>query len=182
MRPGAALALASLGYATVAAFVVLHLESRGVGHGALVFGAFATMVVLTRLVGGDLPDRVGPARVAVAAAVGEAAGLATIGLAHSLGVALLGAVAMGAAFSLLYPSLSLVVVESIPDTRRGAALGTFTAFFDAGIGFGAPLAGVAAALTDYEGAFLFAATIALVSATAIALTISTRGRALLAAR
>ena len=181
VRPGAALALASLGYATVAAFVVLHLESRGVGHGALVFGAFATMVVLTRLVGGDLPDRVGPARVAVAAALGEAAGLATIGLAHSLGVALLGAVAMGAAFSLLYPSLSLSLSKH-SHTRRGAALGTFTAFFDAGIGIGAPLAGLAAALSGYEGAFLFAATIALVSATAIALTLSTRGRALLAAR
>ena len=67
VRPGAALALASIGYATVAAFVVLHLDARGVGHGAAVFGAFATMVVLTRLVAGNLPDRVGPARVAMAA-------------------------------------------------------------------------------------------------------------------
>ena len=72
-------------------------------------------------------------------------------------MALAGALAMGAAFSLLYPSLSLIVVDRVPDTRRGAALGTFTAFFDAGVGFGAPLAGVAAALTGYEGAFLFAA-------------------------
>jgi MFS family permease len=62
VMPGAALALGSIGYAAVATFVVLHLDDRGVGHGALVFGAFATMVVLTRLVGGDLPDRVGPAR------------------------------------------------------------------------------------------------------------------------
>jgi MFS family permease len=176
VRPGTALALASLGYATVAAFVVLHLEARGVGHGALVFGAFATMVVLTRLIGGDLPDRVGPARVAVAAALGEAVGLATIAVAHSLAVALLGALAMGAAFSLLYPSLSLIVVERIPDTRRGAALGTFTAFFDAGIGLGAPLAGLAAALVDYEGAFLFAAAIAMASAATIALTLSSLAR------
>jgi MFS family permease len=176
VRPGAALALASLGYATVAAFVVLHLEARGVGHGATVFGAFATMVVLTRLIGGDLPDRIGPVRVAIAAALGEAAGLALIGLAHSLAAALVGAVAMGAAFSLLYPSLSLVVVERIPDTRRGAALGTFTAFFDAGVGLGAPLAGLAAALTGYEGAFLFAAAVAIASAAAIALAISGRTR------
>ena len=177
VRPGAALALASIGYATVAAFVVLHLDARGVGHGATVFGAFATMVVLTRLVGGDLPDRVGPARVATAAALVEAVGLATIAVAHSLPVALAGALAMGAAFSLLYPSLSLIVVDRVPETRRGAALGTFTAFFDAGVGIGAPLAGIAAALTDYEGAFLLAAAIALVSATTIALAISPAGRA-----
>jgi MFS family permease len=182
VRPGAALALGSIGYATVAAFVVLHLEARGVGHGATVFGAFATMVVLTRLVGGDLPDRVGPARVAVAAAIVEAVGLTTIGLAHSLPVALAGALAMGAAFSLLYPSLSLIVIGRISEARRGAALGTFTAFFDAGVGLGAPLAGLAVVLTSYQGAFLVAACIALVAATAIALTIAPRGRALLATR
>ncbi len=178
VRPGAALALGSIGYACVAAFVVLHLDSRGVGHGAAVFGAFATMVVLTRLVAGDLPDRVGPARVATGAALAEAVGLTTIGLAHSLPVAIVGALAMGTAFSLLYPSLSLIVVERIPETRRGAALGTFTAFFDAGVGLGAPLAGAAAALTSYEGAFLLSAAIAVVAATGIALAIApgARGR------
>ena len=46
-------------------------------------------------------------------------------------------------------------------------MGTFTAFFDAGVGIGAPLAGLAAALTGYEGAFLLAAAIALGSATLI---------------
>ncbi len=179
LRPGIALALASLGYATVASFVVLHLDARGIGHGATVFGAFATMVVLTRLIGGDLPDRVGPARVATAAAAVEAVGLTTMGLAQTFTVAIAGALAMGAAFSLLYPSLSLIVVGRVPETRRGAALGTFTAFFDAGIGFGAPLAGLMAALVSYEGAFLFSAAIALVSMATIAFTISSRGRELL---
>jgi len=182
VRPGTALALGSIGYGTIAAFVVLLLESRGVGHGATVFGAFATMVVLTRLVGGDLPDRIGPARVAVAAACVEAAGLATIAAAHSLPTALAGALAMGAAFSLLYPSLSLIVVNSVSYRRRGAALGTFTAFFDAGVGLGAPLAGAAAALTSYEGAFLLASAIALISAATIALTIAPRLRPVPATR
>jgi len=175
VRPGLALALASVGYATVAAFVVLHLDARGVGHGAMVFGAFATMVVLTRLVGGDLPDRVGPRRVAICAALVEAVGLVTMGVATSLPVAIAGALAMGAAFSLLYPSLSLIVVSRVSDRRRGAALGTFTAFFDAGVGLGAPLAGLAAALISYEGAFLLSAAIALVAASTIALVISPGG-------
>ncbi len=176
VRPGAALALAAIGYATIAAFVVLHLDARGIGHGATVFGAFATMVVLTRLIGGDLPDRVGPTRVATVAAVVEAGGLTMIAFAASLPAALAGALAMGAAFSLLYPSLSLVVVGSVPDTRRGAARGTFTAFFVGGIGLGAPIAGAAAALSSYEGAFLMAAAIALVSAAAIAFAVAPRAR------
>jgi MFS family permease len=180
VRPGLALALASFGYATVASFVVLHLDARGIGHGATVFGAFATMVVLTRLIGGDLPDRVGPLRVAIAAAAVEAVGLVTIGLAGTLTVAIAGALAMGAAFSLLYPSLSLIVVSRVPETRRGAALGTFTAFFDAGIGFGAPLAGVAAVVAGYEGAFIFSAAIALAAMATIAFAVSTRSRPRLA--
>lgn len=182
VRPGTALALSSIGYGTIAAFVVLLLEARGVGHGATVFGAFATMVVLTRLVGGDLPDRVGPVRVAIAAACVEAAGLATLGIAQSLPVALAGALAMGAAFSLLYPALSLIVVSSVSDRRRGAALGTFTAFFDAGVGLGAPLAGAAAALSSYQGAFFLSAAIALAAAAAIALTIAPHSRVLIATR
>lgn len=182
VRPGAALALGSIGYGTIAAFVVLLLEARGVGHGAVVFGAFATMVVLTRLVGGDLPDRIGPTRVAIAAACVEALGLSAIAVAQSLPVALAGALAMGAAFSLLYPSLSLIVVDNVSDRRRGAALGTFTAFFDAGVGLGAPLAGAMAALTSYEGAFFLAATIALTSATTIAVAVAPAARAALATR
>ena len=102
------------------------------------------------------PDRPGPRRDRRGDGRGAGPGRRSA-LAQSLEVALVGALAMGAAFSLLYPSLSLIVVGRVPETRRGAALGTFTAFFDAGVGLGAPLAGLAAALTSYEGAFLFAA-------------------------
>ena len=162
--PGFAIALASFGYAAVATFIVLHLEARGVGHGATVFAAFAAMIVLTRLVIGDLPDRVGAAPVAIAATVGEAIGLLLIALAHSLPVALIGGLAMGAAFSLLNPSLMLIALGRVSQRARGAAMGTYTAFFDAGVGLGAPIAGIVAALTSYEGAFLFAAAVCLASA------------------
>jgi predicted MFS family arabinose efflux permease len=50
-------------------------------------------------------------------------------------------------------------------------MGTYTAFFDAGVGIGAPLAGLAAALTSYEGAFVLAAVVALSSALLIAATL-----------
>jgi predicted MFS family arabinose efflux permease len=76
----------------------------------------------------------------------------------------------------------LIVVARVPETRRGAALGTFTAFFDAGIGLGAPLAGLAAVLAGYEGAFLFASAIALVCAATIVFAVSSRGRTLLTGR
>ena len=162
--PGFAVGLASFGYAAVATFIVLHLESRGVGHGATVFAAFAAMIVLTRLIFGDLPDRLGAASVAIAATVGEACGLLLIAVAHSLPVAIVGGLLMGAAFALLNPSLMLIALGRVSKQARGAAMGTYTAFFDAGVGLGAPIAGVVAALTSYEGAFIFAAAVCLASA------------------
>lgn len=171
VRPGLAIALASVGYATVAAFIVLMLEARDIGHGATVFAAFAATIVVARLALGGLPDRLGPARVAIGAVLVEAAGLLAMAVAGSLPVALLGGMAMGAAFSLLNPSLMLIAVGKVSESARGAAMGTYTAFFDAGVGFGAPLAGLAAALTTYEGAFVLAAAIAVGSAVLILITL-----------
>lgn len=167
VRPGVAVAMASAGYAAVATFIVLHLEARGIGHGATVFAVFAAMIVVARVVAGGLPDRLGGARVAIGATLGEAAGLLLIALAQSLPVALVGGAAMGAAFSLLNPSLMLIAVSRVSQSARGAVMGTFTAFFDAGVGLGAPLAGVAAALSSYEGSFLLAAAVAAGSALVI---------------
>jgi MFS family permease len=162
--PGFAIALASIGYAALATFIVLHLEARGIDNGAAVFAAFAAMLVLTRLVLGHLPDRVGATPVAVVATLGEALGLALIAVAHSLPVALAGGLVMGASFSLLNPALMLIALGRVSESARGAAMGTYTAFFDAGVGLGAPLAGLVAALAGYESAFFFAAAICVASA------------------
>ena len=68
---------------------------------------------------------------------------------------------MGLAFALIYPSLSLIVVNSVPDSRRGSALGTFTAFFDIGFAVGGPLTGLAASLGGYSAAFWLGSAFAL---------------------
>ncbi|MGN6215505.1 MAG: MFS transporter [Solirubrobacterales bacterium] len=174
VRPGLAVALASAGYATLAAFIVLLLDDRGIGHGATVFAAFAALIVLARLLAGHLPDRYGPAPVAIGAVLVEAGGLLLIAVSHSLVLAMVGGMAMGAGFSLLNPSLMLIAVGQVSEAARGATMGTYTAFFDAGVGLGAPLAGLAAALTSYEGAFLLAAAIAASSALLILATLHRR--------
>ncbi len=169
--PGFAMALAAIGYAAVATFVVLLLEARGIDQGAAVFGAFAAMIVVARLFLGNLPDRGGAARVAIGATLAEAVGLLLIAVAQSLPVALLGGMAMGVGFSLINPSLMLIAVSRVGASGRGATMGTFTAFFDAGVGFGAPLAGAAAAIAGYEASFLLAAAIAVGAAALIAATL-----------
>jgi MFS family permease len=167
LAPGAALSLANAGYATMAAFVVLALAHRGIGHGALVFTAYAAAVAGSRLLLGRLPDQIGARRSAVLAGLAEAAGLAIIAEAGSWPVAVAGGIVMGAGFSMLYPALALAVVQRTGEDARGRALGGFTAFFDIGMGLGAPAAGALAALGGYGLAF-WAGTAAACGAAAIA--------------
>lgn len=159
--PGGTFALSVVGFAAVSAFIVLSLDDRGIGHGAEVFSVFAGTVVATRLFAGGLPDRIGAARSAVGAAAIEAIGLVLLGAADSLAVVIVGAIGMGAAFSLLFPSLSLVAVNRVGPARRGAAMGTFTASFDLGMLVGSPAVGAAAAIGGYSAAFYLAAAAAL---------------------
>jgi MFS family permease len=164
LGPGATFALSVFGFAAVSAFIVLSLDERGIGHGPAVFSVFAATVVATRLLAGGLPDRIGPARCAVGAALIEATGLTLVGAAQDLGVVIAGAIGMGAAFSLLFPSLSLVAINRVGPERRGKAMGTFTAAFDLGMLVGSPLVGAAAALGGYSAAFYVAAVAALLCA------------------
>jgi len=160
-RPGLALALANFGYAALAGFVILDLRSQGVSGGASVFTAFATAVFLSRVVLSPLPDRIGPRVTATGAALCEALGLTIIAFAHSLEAALGGALVMGVGFSMMFPALALMVVSEVGEENRGSALGAFTAFFDIGVGLGAPLAGAAAALAGYPAVFLLGTVAAL---------------------
>jgi predicted MFS family arabinose efflux permease len=167
VAPGVALALANVGYGTMAGFVVLLLEDRGIGSGASVFTAFAGTVVASRLLFAKLPDQIGPRLSAFGAGIAQACGCALVGAAHSLPMALVGAVVMGTGMSLLFPSLALLVTRRVEEARRGAALGSFTAFFDVGVGLGAPFAGVIASLgagENYAAAFYAAALCCLAGA------------------
>jgi MFS family permease len=154
IRPGLALMTANLGYAAVSSFLVLMLDTRGIGHGATAFAVFAAAVVVNRVLFGDLPDRLGGRVAAMYAAALEGAGLLVIAAGHSLPVILIGSAVMGSGFAMLFPSLALLVLARTNPEQRGAAMGTFTAFFDIGLALGSPLVGVVAATTGYGGAFI----------------------------
>jgi len=176
LGPGVTFALSVFGFAAVSAFIVLSLDERGIGHGPAVFSVFAATVVATRLLAGGLPDRIGPARCAVGAALIECVGLILLGAADDLAVVIAGAIAMGAAFSLLFPSLSLVAINRVGPERRGKAMGTFTAAFDLGMLVGSPLVGAAAAIAGYSAAFYVAALAALAcAALSVAMSRETEG-------
>ncbi|MFG1848021.1 MFS transporter [Micromonospora carbonacea] len=164
LLPGTALALGAAGYAGLAAFVVLHLEARGIGSGVLVLSCFSAVYAGTRLVIGHLPDKLGPRRVAAWSAAGEAVGLTIVALAPNLPVAVAGGVVTGVGFSLLHPSLALMVMNRAEPTRQGAAIGAYTSFWDLGLAVWGPVTGLVAARLDYPAVFGVGAACAVAAA------------------
>jgi len=171
LTPGIALALAAGGYAALAAFVVLYLQSRGIHSGVVVLGCFSGVYAGTRLVIGHLPDKYGPRPVATVCAIGEAIGLLIIALAPNLATAIVGALVMGIGFSLLHPSLALMVMNRTDSSAQGAALGAYTSFWDLGVAVWGPLGGAVAGVLGYQAVFVVGACCAGVSA-AMALLIA----------
>lgn len=157
VRPGVALLLTTLGWGTASGFVVLHLSSRGVAHGATVFTAYGLTIVAARVVAGRLPDVMGPRLAVMAGGTSQAVGLSLIAIAQSAPVAIWGGAVLGFGTSLVFPSLAVMVLTRADPSQHGAALGAFTSFFDAGVGLGAPFAGLIAATAGYEAAFWVAA-------------------------
>jgi MFS family permease len=162
--PGIALALAAAGYAGLAAFVVLHLRARGIHEGVVVLSCFSAVYAATRLFIGHLPDKLGPRRVATWSGIGEAVGLIIIAVAPNLLIAVLGSLIMGVGFSLLHPSLALVVMNRTDPSQQGAAIGAYTSFWDLGLGVWGPVAGVVASGFGYPSVFVVGAICAIAAA------------------
>ncbi len=159
-RPGLCLALYGVGYASISAFISLYFDARGWNQAGLALSCFGLGFVLARVLFGTLPDRMDGGRLARICLAGEAAGLALIGLAPSMGVALAGVSITGFSCSLVYPAIGVQVVRSVPAHIRGAATAVFTMFQDISYGLSGPLAGFLVPCLGYGAVFCVAAACA----------------------
>jgi MFS family permease len=153
LRPGAGLALVNVGYTAVVSFAGLALARRGLAAGALI-PVYAATIIALRTLGGALPDRLGARRALALAATVAGGGLALLAAAGSLPLALAGASVAGAGQAVAVPALGLLALRGVPEAERGAASGTFFAFFDVGVGAGGPLLGAVAAIAGAGGAIV----------------------------
>jgi MFS family permease len=157
IAPGLALSMNVTGFAAFAAFMPLYaVEDLDLSGSRFVFALYAIVVLLIRLFGARLPDVVGPRRVSSAAALFVATGLGTMALWRSSLGLYVATVIFSVGHALAFPALLTLAVQSAPASKRGAAVGTFTAFFDIAYGFGAVPLGAVVALTGNRGAFVAA--------------------------
>lgn len=157
LRPGVALALASFGYGTLNAFLVLRFEAAGFGGASVALGVFGGAFLLARLVGSPLVDRIRAPALMAGCAVIEAIGLAAIAFAPTAAVAFAGIVLAGLGTALVYPILATLVATRADPTERGAAVGALTSSWDLGLALAGPVGGA----LGTHGAFGLAAVLAL---------------------
>jgi MFS family permease len=156
-RPGAVMALATVPFAGMAAFLPLDYAHFGWSGAGLAMTMFGVGYVLVRLIGGHLSDRYGATLVVSVSLVVEAIGQLMLWLASNPLVALAGAAMTGLGFSLIFPAMGVIATRRVPSAQRGRAVGNFIAFFDIAIGLTGPLVGLVAGGFGYPATFLVGA-------------------------
>ncbi|MDQ1832398.1 arabinose transporter [Massilia scottii] len=166
--PGLGLALSSMGFSVITAFVALLFAARGWGDAALAFTAFGTAFIGARLLFGHLPDMFGGAKVALLCVLIEAAGQVLMWSAPSALMACAGAAITGFGYSLAFPGFGVEAVRRAPPQSRAAAMGAYVAFLDMSLALGGPLAGLVAMRWEVGSVYL-AGAVAVASSAFVAL-------------
>lgn len=155
--PGLGLALSSMGFGLITAFIALLFSTRGWGDASLAFTAFGLAFIGARLFFGHLPDKIGGARIALVCVGIEALGQLAIWGADGTALAYLGAALTGFGYSLAFPGFGVEAVRRAPPQSRGAAMGSYVAFLDLSLGLTAPAAGLAASAWGVGSVYLIGA-------------------------
>jgi MFS family permease len=157
--PATILLLAMIGYSALTTFVPLYVTHLGLPSAGPVLAETAVIILLVRLFGAKLPDRVSPLRSATASLALQAVGWGMLAGWHSSAGLYLGDVFIALGVSLLYPSLFTVAVHRAPASEQGNAVATFTMAFDLANGVGALLLGAVVTISGHEPAAFAAASI-----------------------
>jgi MFS family permease len=156
-RPGLVLALATVPYAAMAAFLTLDYAAHGWPNAGTALLGFGAAYVFVRLVCSGLPDRFGATRVAVGSLIFETVGQVLVWRASTPAMAVWGATLTGLGFSLVFPAMGVLATRSVPPQQRGRAVGNFIAFADIAMGVTGPAVGLATQWFGITAAFLVGA-------------------------
>ena len=135
LLPGVILFLGLVPFIAFSSFVPLFAEDLGQESVGAVFGLYAGLVLVVRIVGARLPDRLGWRVGSTIALCGVGLGVGLVAVWASVPAIWLAAVPLGIGMSLLYPSLFTAVMGAAPESERSHAVGTFSVFFDLSSGF-----------------------------------------------
>ncbi|MDH0865392.1 arabinose transporter [Mitsuaria sp. GD03876] len=171
--PGLGLALCSVGFGVITAFIALLFASKRWGDSSMAFTAFGVAFIGARIFFSHLPDKIGGAKVALVCVVIEAVGLLMIWQADSAAMAYLGTAITAFGYSLAFPGFGVEAVRRAPPQARSLAMGAYVAFLDLSLGIVSPAAGALAKAYTVDAVYLAGAVaVALSALVAFALLVS----------
>lgn len=139
---------------TISSFVLLYAEEQDIQQAGLYFTSSALAILASRVFAGKLSDRLGRWAIILPSLGLMALALVTLSFTSSLAMLILTGVLFGLAAGAGQPALTALAIDLAPPGRRGAAMGTFTATFELGMGAGAIVMGWIATQTGYSTMFL----------------------------
>ncbi len=139
--PGLILFLGLIPFTAFASFVPLYGEEVGLDSVGGVLGLYAGLVLIVRILGARLPDRLGWRKGSGIALAGVTIGIWVVAASGSVASIWVAAVFLAIGMSLMYPSLFTAVMGAAPEEERTHAVGTFSVFFDVSQGLGATMVG-----------------------------------------
>jgi MFS family permease len=155
LLPSVIMLLASAIIGTVAAFLPLYLEKRGLPFAGLYFLTETAVLIILRFFGRKIIPTDGrfPFRMVVILIFLMTTAVGLVRMAESLPVVLLAAVCNGIALSMLYPTLLTYVSFIVPERFRGRGIGLFIAAADFGTSAGIWGLSLIANTYSYEAMF-----------------------------
>jgi predicted MFS family arabinose efflux permease len=133
--------LFSVGLESLFTFTRTFVDDRQVGTAGLFFATYGIAAAVTRVVGGQLYDRVPHRPLLTTSIAAYGIGLGFMAIAQSEALLVLAAVTTGTAHGAAFPLLSSEVVNRARISERGSAMATFTSLFDIALVAGAPAVG-----------------------------------------
>ncbi len=153
LGPGTVLFLGLIPLAGFTAFIPLYVNDElNVSAGAI-FALYGLLILVVRVFGARVPDRLGGRATATIALTFTALGIGLIGVWPTVPGLIIGTVVFAGGMSLMYPALILLALHGVSDAERASVVGTFSSFFDASQGIGALVCGAVVAVTGDRGAF-----------------------------
>lgn len=162
MAPGVILLLGTMPWIAFANYVPLHAENLGITNYPKAFAYYSATVIVVRIFGAKLPDKVAPRLMTTASLLTIALSMAALAVLDTASAPFIGAVLYGMGASLLYPTLMLQAVNSVPEHERSSVVASFTMFWDLGGLTGGLMFGVIAQQLNYPAVFAAAMASALI--------------------
>ncbi len=161
--PGVILAMGIIIFPALQGFLPKLAAEKDLGDYGTVFFLYGMLVLVLRVLGRKLPDRLGTTKTATVALFGAALGMVIMGTFVTPFGLYAGTVVLALGGSLLYPALMVAAVDGVPPNERARAVSTFTMFFELSAGIGGPILGVSAWLVGATvGAFYASAACSLI--------------------